>query len=70
MTVRRVGVGVTSHGGGESLHSVSAKQPFTDTVTVLESAEENEGCSANLRGGDVVLWLEHLPASSSVAAMS
>lgn len=64
------GCGVTSHGGGESLHSVSAKQPFTDMVTVLKSAEENKGCSANHQGGNVVVRLEHLPLSSSVAAMS
>ena len=63
-------MGVVSHGGGESLDSVSAKQPFTDTVTSLKSVEENKGCSANHQGGNVVVRLEHLPISSSVAAMS
>lgn len=64
------GCGVTSHGGGESLDSVSAKQPFTDTQTALKSVEENKGCSASHQGANVVVRLEHLPISSSVAAMS
>lgn len=64
------GCGVTSHGGGESLDSVSAKQPFTDTQAALKSVEENKGCWANHQGANVVVRLEHLPISSSVAAMS
>lgn len=64
------GCGMMSHGGGESLDSVSAKQPFTDTLTALKSVEENRGWSANYQEAGVVVWLEHLPISSSVAAMS
>ncbi len=39
-----LGVGVTSHGGGESLYGASAKQPLTDTQNALKSAEENKSC--------------------------
>lgn len=61
---------MTSHDGGESLDSVSAKQPFTDMLTALKSAVENKGCSENHQGANVVVRLEHLPICSSVAAMS
>lgn len=62
---------MTPHGGSESQGGVSAKQPFffffTDTLTALKSAEEDEGCSPNHQGANVVVRLEHLPVISSVA---
>lgn len=64
------GCGMTSRGGGESPRSAWAKQPFTDTLTAMKSAEENKGCWANRQEANVVVRLEHLPISSSVAAMS
>lgn len=64
------GCGVTSNSGGESLNSVLAKLPFTDTLTALKSVQDNKGCSANHQGASVVMRLEHLPIPPSVAAMS
>lgn len=64
------GRGVTPHGGGESQGGVSAKQPFfffTDKLTAPKSAEEDEVCSPNHQGANVVVRLEHLPVISSVA---
>ena len=37
--------GMMSHGSAESLDGVSAKQPFTDTLTALNSVEGNKGWS-------------------------
>ena len=66
------GRGVTPHGGGESQGGVSAEQPFFFffffvTLTALKSAKEDEGCSPNHQGANVVVRLEHLPVISSVA---
>lgn len=58
------GCGLTSCGGGESLDGVSAKRSFTNALTALKSAEENDGWSANHQGATVVVRLERLPIFS------
>lgn len=50
-------------GDSESLNSVSAKQPFTDTLTALKCADENKGCSESHQGATVAVRLVPIPSS-------